>query len=85
MLASRVLRASAKSSPWGPMSFAGDNWFRNGALPFNPTNRGRFLTVFTILGIVGLGLPFYAVELRLAPSRAALRAQKAAAAAADNE
>ncbi|KAI8806335.1 hypothetical protein BJ742DRAFT_817396 [Cladochytrium replicatum] len=78
MRSSAILRAAAQSStksPWGTMDFSGVNWRQGGgALPFSVRKRGRFLTVFAILGVVGLGLPFFAVELRLAPARAARRA-----------
>ncbi|KAI9205833.1 uncharacterized protein BJ171DRAFT_499855 [Polychytrium aggregatum] len=80
--ASTLLRRGADhaNAPFGPIHFTGVNWVRRGTLPFGFKNRIIFNTVFWTLSIVGLGLPFFSVELAIAPLRAAAAAKKLAAA-----
>ncbi|KAI8826728.1 uncharacterized protein EV422DRAFT_511197 [Fimicolochytrium jonesii] len=77
--AARLVRGDGPAGPWGPMSFAGNNWRKYGALPFSVSKRGKFLFYFWTAAIIGFGLPFANTEWKLAPLREAKRKELAAA------
>ncbi|KAJ3215698.1 hypothetical protein HDU67_010409 [Dinochytrium kinnereticum] len=78
MAIARRFASSGAKSAWGPISFEGVNWVKNGALPFGFRNRFVWYTSFAVVTTTFFLVPFINTEMKIAPLRAAERAKKAA-------